>query len=110
MAQDQTTQALCHKCQSAMVYVTAMPHPTFPSVIIIDWLIAQRGNFVAVPVKHLGFISFLAHSTSGSICNRGDFLIRVVGLGGVWQTRVSQQQVPSKSKSFFRAEVQNFAS
>ena len=28
MAQDQTTQALCHKCHSAMVYVTAMPHPT----------------------------------------------------------------------------------
>jgi hypothetical protein len=25
---DQTTQAVCHKCQSAMIFVTAMPHPT----------------------------------------------------------------------------------
>lgn len=28
MATDQTTQALCHNCRNAMVYVTAMPHPT----------------------------------------------------------------------------------
>jgi len=28
MAPDQTTQAICHKCQSAMIFVTAMPHPT----------------------------------------------------------------------------------
>ncbi|HEV8465987.1 MAG TPA: hypothetical protein VGQ63_13425 [Pseudolabrys sp.] len=28
MATDQTTQALCHTCRTAMVYVTAMPHPT----------------------------------------------------------------------------------
>jgi hypothetical protein len=28
MASDQTTQAQCQKCRSAMVYVTAMPHPT----------------------------------------------------------------------------------
>jgi RNase P subunit RPR2 len=28
MAPDQITQAVCHKCQSAMSFVTAMPHPT----------------------------------------------------------------------------------
>ena len=28
MAADQATQAICHKCRSAMIYVTAMPHPT----------------------------------------------------------------------------------
>jgi len=28
MAQDQTTQAMCHKCKNAMVYVTSLPHPT----------------------------------------------------------------------------------
>lgn len=28
MAKDQTTQALCPKCHGAMVYVTALPHPT----------------------------------------------------------------------------------
>ena len=28
MTDDQVKQALCHKCHNAMVYVTALPHPT----------------------------------------------------------------------------------
>jgi hypothetical protein len=32
MAQDRITQAQCHKCHSAMVYVTALPHATVPQM------------------------------------------------------------------------------